>query len=198
MKKAFILLVFAAIVACAPKANAQYDLSAAPSTANVIIGKIVPLHTQNIQLIPGSVKKQNGANIYLLQDKKDPTVFYVSISLDDSLFQQITSKGSDVFTAQALEVDKAQTEIILRDYRTKLDAQIEEMAKKVKDLQVKPDHEKKADKNQRKLDLKEAMIDMAKLKKHKEEMINEFKRMINLQCQSTRLYRIFHWENLKA
>jgi hypothetical protein len=193
MKKLIFSLAIMALAAIVPTASkAQFNENASLTNAHVVTGKLAMIKTQDVEIIPG-------AYIVLLQDLENPKVFYVATTLDDSLFiNDICRKGTNIFTAQALEIDKAQTEIILRDYRNKLDQRITAMQKKVDELKVKPGKEKKADKNERKLQLKQALLDLAKLKKSKEDMIGEFKKLINLQSSATGFFRMIHTTNSYA
>jgi len=193
MKKFLILLSAIIAVAMVPKAaSAQpFDFSSsatnAESKARVAIGKLTMVNTQNVQLIPR-------AQIYLLQDLKNPHIFYVAISLDDSLYKEIVEKGDKIFYAQALEIDKPQTEIILRDYRAKLDAELASMKKTIDELKTRPASEKRSDKKARLILLNQKIIERNSLKAEKETLISEFRKLIADQSSSTRLYRIFHSE----
>ena len=193
MKKFLILLSAIIAVAMVPKAaSAQpFDFSSsatnAESKARVAIGKLTMVNTQNVQLIPR-------AQIYLLQDLKNPHIFYVAISLDDSLYKDIVEKGDKIFYAQALEIDKPQTEIILRDYRAKLDAELASMKKTIDELKTRPASEKRSDKKARLILLNQKIIERNSLKAEKETLISEFRKLIADQSSSTRLYRIFHSE----
>ena len=193
MKKFLILLSAIIAVAMVPKAaSAQpFDFSSsatnAESKARVAIGKLTMINTQNVQLIPR-------AQIYLLQDLKNPHIFYVAISLDDSLYKEIVEKGDKIFYAQALEIDKPQTEIILRDYRAKLDAELASMKKTIDELKTRPASEKRSDKKARLILLNQKIIERNSLKAEKETLISEFRKLIADQSSSTRLYRIFHSE----
>ena len=193
MKKFLILLSAIIAVAMVPKAaSAQpFDFSSsatnAESKARVAIGKLTMINTQNVQLIPR-------AQIYLLQDLKNPHIFYVAISLDDSLYKDIVEKGDKIFYAQALEIDKPQTEIILRDYRAKLDAELASMKKTIDELKTRPASEKRSDKKARLILLNQKIIERNSLKAEKETLISEFRKLIADQSSSTRLYRIFHSE----
>lgn len=195
MKKFIFSLALMAIVAIAPNiAVAQFNSTnpnEAETRAKVAVGKITLINTQNVQMIPK-------ANIYLLQDLKDENKFYVAVDLDDSLRYKIMNKGNKVFYAQSLEIDKPQTEIILRDYRVKLEQEIKKLQEELEELKLAPDKEKKADKKKRLQEVKKKMVEIAEAKKNKQALIDDFKKTIEAMARSTGIFRIIHSEITKA